>query len=372
MGTMTLPSQTRKEAVKLIHLLTPKQPTLVGTWNLRTMFQAGRAATIAKEMLRYNLSVLGLGETRWTQLGEVKLSSGQSVIYSGHEEDGANHTEGVAIMMTKETRKALIAWEPISSRLITASFSTNNRRVKAHIIQCYAPTNDADDDAKARFYDSLNHLLGRVGARDLVILMGDFNAKIGGQNEGYEEVMGKHGVGKINENGELFVETCSNNNLVIGGSVFPHKTIHKTTWVSPDHVTENQINHICICRKFRRTMEDVRTRRGADAASDHHLLVGKFKLRLKRNHLPKSHVVNYNVEHLTIAPTANKFKDILARKNTELQRERVEESTIEEEWGNLKAVWSSTCEEVIGRRTPRRTPQSTPQGVDYTRNPEQN
>ncbi|KAJ3584282.1 hypothetical protein NHX12_014778 [Muraenolepis orangiensis] len=72
-------------------------------------------------MTRYNLSVLGLGETRWTPSGEVKLPSGQSVIYSGHEEDGANHTEGVAIMMTKETRKALIAWEPISSRLITAT-----------------------------------------------------------------------------------------------------------------------------------------------------------------------------------------------------------------------------------------------------------
>ncbi|KAJ3590437.1 hypothetical protein NHX12_008388 [Muraenolepis orangiensis] len=110
------------------------------------------------------------------------------------EEDRANHTEGVAIMMTKETRKALIAWEPISSRLITASFRTNNRRVKAHIIQCYAPTND------------------------------DFNAKIGGWNEGYEEVMGKHGVGKMNENGDMFVETCFNNNLVIGGNVFPHKT----------------------------------------------------------------------------------------------------------------------------------------------------
>ncbi|KAJ3595044.1 hypothetical protein NHX12_004349 [Muraenolepis orangiensis] len=102
-------------------------------------------------------------------VGEVKLPSGQSVIYStlsGHEEDGENNTEGVAIMMTKETRKALIAWEPISSRLITASFRTNNRRVKAHITQCYAPTNDADDNVKARFYDSLNHLFGRVGARD--------------------------------------------------------------------------------------------------------------------------------------------------------------------------------------------------------------
>ncbi|KAJ3609121.1 hypothetical protein NHX12_023647, partial [Muraenolepis orangiensis] len=89
--------------------------------------------------------------------------------------------------------------------------------------------NDAVDDVKAPFYDSLNHLLGRGGARGRIILMGDFNAKIRGRNEGYEEVMGKHGVGKINENGEMFVKTRVNNNLVIGGSVFPHTTIHKTT-----------------------------------------------------------------------------------------------------------------------------------------------
>ena len=100
--------------------------------------------------------------------------------------------------------------------LISATFKTINRRVKARIIQCYAPTNDVDDEVKARFYDSLNHLLDSIGARDLIILMGDFNAKIGGQNEGYEAAVGKHGVGKMNENGEKIAETCVNNNLVIG------------------------------------------------------------------------------------------------------------------------------------------------------------
>lgn len=84
------------------------------------MFQAGKAATIAKEMVRYNLSVLGLAETRQTPPGEVKLASAQSIIYSGHGDEGANHREGVAIMMTKDTRKALTARQRINSRLISA------------------------------------------------------------------------------------------------------------------------------------------------------------------------------------------------------------------------------------------------------------
>ena len=79
-----------------------------------------------------------------------------------------------------------------------------------------------------------------------------------------EEVMGIHGLGEISENGEKFMDICALNKLVIGGSIFPHKRIHKATWVSPDHTTENQIDHICISKKFRRSLQDVRVKRGAD------------------------------------------------------------------------------------------------------------
>ena len=78
--------------------------------------------------------------------------------------------------------------------------------------------------------------------------MGDFNAKIGSDNKGYEEIMGKHGIGEMNENGERFADLCATNSLVIGGSVFPHKRIHKATWISPDLSTENQIDHVCITK----------------------------------------------------------------------------------------------------------------------------
>ena len=71
-----------------------------------------------------------------------------------------------------------------------------------------------------------------------MILIGDMNAKIGGNNNGFETVMGREGPGTMNENGERFAAACADNNLVIGGSVFPHKNIHKATWVSADHTTE--------------------------------------------------------------------------------------------------------------------------------------
>lgn len=102
--------------------------------------------------------------------------------------------------------------------------------------------------------------------RYLEVLLGDLNAKVGNDNAGREDIMGKHGLGVQNENGERFVELCTLNDLVIGGTLFPHKDHHKATWISHDRRTENQIDHITISKKFRGSMLDVRVKRGADAA----------------------------------------------------------------------------------------------------------
>ena len=53
--------------------------------------------------------------------------------------------------------------------------------------------------------------------------MGDLNAKVGEDNSNRELVMGKHGVGIQNDNGELLTEFFTFNNLVIGGTAFQHK-----------------------------------------------------------------------------------------------------------------------------------------------------
>ena len=112
--------------------------------------------------------------------------------------------------------------------------------------------------------------------------MGDFNAKIGMDNTAYEDIIGTHGLRQIDENGECFADLCALNQLVIGGSIFPHKRSHKGTWISPNHATENQIDHICISRKIRRSWQDVQVMRGADVSSDRHLLMTTVRLRLKR------------------------------------------------------------------------------------------
>ncbi|VDP34844.1 unnamed protein product [Schistosoma mattheei] len=152
-----------------------------------------------------------------------------------------------------------------------------------NIIQCYAPTNDSNDDITDQLYQRLQSIIENCPIKDLTILMGDLNAKVGIDNTGCKDIMGRHELGERNENGERFENLCAFNKLFMGGTIFPHKRIHKATWISPDHTTENQIDHIFINKKFRRTMEDVRIRRGADIASDHHLVLTKMKLKLNKH-----------------------------------------------------------------------------------------
>ena len=241
------------------------------------MYIPGKAQIIANEMKAYEISILGIAEVRWNEAGQTQLASGETIIYSGHMDENASPSEGLAIMISKEAQITLIGWEPVSARIFTTKFKISHKRIALNIIQYYAPKNDADEEVKEEFYQMLEETTRKCSEKDITILLGYMDAKVGNENTGYEQVMGKHGLGTMNENGELFANFCANYNLVIGGTIFSHKKFHLSTWVSPDLKTENQIDHFCISKRFRRSLQDVRVKRGADAVTDHHLIVAKVK-----------------------------------------------------------------------------------------------
>jgi hypothetical protein len=70
---------------------------------------------------------------------------------------------------------------------------------------------------------------------------------------------------------------------------------------------ENQIYHFCINKKFKRSLQDVCVKRGADAASYHHLLVGKIRMKLKKVLTMKNPRVKYNVNFLKDKTTKDQF-----------------------------------------------------------------
>ena len=246
---MTPGCESHSEASRPKPLLGPKETLKIGCWNVRTMFEPSKAAQIAREMEQHNICILGISEARWTGSGRITLNRGQTVLYSGRGDN--QHQDGVALMLNKEASKALLEWNPVSSRILTARF--DSRFVKLSIIQCYAPTNEAEEETKDTFYEQLQSVVDKVPKHDLLLVMGDVNAKVGCNNQGRESFMGRFGKGEMNENGELFADFCGLNNLVIGGTILPHKNIQKNTWVSPDRRT-NQIDHVTINKRWRSSL----------------------------------------------------------------------------------------------------------------------
>ncbi|KAK2151468.1 hypothetical protein LSH36_362g02018 [Paralvinella palmiformis] len=121
--------------------------------------------------------------------------------------------------------------------------------------------------------------------------------------------------------------------------------IHNTIWVSPDHLTENQIYHICIGKTLRRSLEDVRVKRGADVASGHHLLVARLKLKLKKNWMrTATNRRKYNVSLLKDPQTRAEYKLNLANKFQVLQKQYEEEEPDPNSlWQNIKEILTSNC-----------------------------
>ena len=106
---MTPSSESQNlEAIRPMTILSTRATIAIGTWNVRTMYETGKTAQVAAEMRNYNLTILGISEARWTGCGQKRLVSGEMLLFSGHEDENAPHTLGVALMLSRTAQGALI------------------------------------------------------------------------------------------------------------------------------------------------------------------------------------------------------------------------------------------------------------------------
>ena len=109
------------------------------------------------------------------------------------------------------------------------------------VIQVYAPTSNAEAEVEW-FYEDLQDLLELTTKKDVLFIIGDWNAKVGSQET--SGLTGKFGLGIQNEAGQGLIEFCQENALVIANTVFQQHKRRLYTWTSPDGQYRNQIDYI--------------------------------------------------------------------------------------------------------------------------------
>ena len=343
----------REVGVLKSQILSAKQETKIATWNVRTLYQSGKLDQVLREFDNYGLDMLGISEMRWTGSGKIK-KEGKTIIYSGGEK---YHRRGVGLILNDAAGKSLIGWKAINERIITARFKS--RHTKTTVVQVYAPIEDAEEEDKNEFYDALQGVFDELPKHDLKILAGDFNAQICGNREGFESVVGPFGMAtNTSDNGDRMLGFCNLNNMCISNTFFKHKRIHKYTWRSPDTKTNNEIDYICINKRWSSGMKDVRAFRGADVGSDHNLLVAKLQLRLKKIAKPmvqKPYAIAKFSDEKAVERYQQKLEEALVGND-------IKTMDVEDSWTHLEKCLRNSADETIGRRRGKKSEQWISEG----------
>ena len=328
----------------------PTEGTTIGTWNVRTLHQCGKVNELTHELKRYQWDIVGLAKVRWTGFGEVTTDEGHKIWYSG---DSTIHQHGVAFIVKKEAVGTIMSCTPISSRLISIRISAKPHNITA--IQVYAPTTNHDDEEVEEFYDQLDNIIAKVPKKDILVVLGDWNAKIGPDTyQHWAGTVGKFGLGETNDRGLRLLEFAQSHRLTIANTLHPHKKSRTTTWHSPNGLVHNQIDYILMPQRYKSSINKAKTRTfpGADIGSDHDLVLTSLKLKLKTKRFQKSSRIRFDLEKLKDPKIAEVFQAQVGGKFAALS---TVDSDVDTLAGNIKEVLLTTADEVLGK--PRRKKQ---------------
>ncbi|CAF1347888.1 unnamed protein product [Adineta ricciae] len=233
-----------------------RKTTFFGGWNVRSCFRMAKKQLIIKQLQRHRIQVAALSETAIYDTG-VSTVGEYTMVHSGlTSENRTRSAHGVAICLGKQATMAWknigAFWKAVNERIVMVRLQ--GTAVNVTIIAVYSPVNPNGNKTAAtasdKFYTDLQQTLSTVPSKDLLLIMGDFNARIGKQqNYTSNNVVGPHTTDHINENGQRLVDFCAANDLIITNTFFQHKPIHQTTWMHPGHKKWHTLDYTLVNRE---------------------------------------------------------------------------------------------------------------------------
>ncbi|CAG9121819.1 unnamed protein product [Plutella xylostella] len=213
-----------------------------------------------------------------------------------HREGDQLSQGGVGFIVNKSLVNNIVEIGSVSTRVAYLILRIS-KRYSMKVIQVYAPTSKHTDDEVELAYEDVSSALRKFTTHFMVV-MGDFNAKLGKQ-EGGETKVGSHGFGVRNHRGQMLADFLEKEGLYMMNSFYKKKPQRKWTWISPDGKTKNEIDFILTDKKH--IFNDVSVISRVKTGSDHRLVRGTLNIncKIERSRLMKS----------TLRPTPAQIQD---------------------------------------------------------------
>ncbi|CAK1597804.1 unnamed protein product [Parnassius mnemosyne] len=326
-----------------------------GAWNVRTLLDREanacperKTAIVARELSRYNIDVAALSETHLPEEGElVEYGGGYTFFWKGLASSEPRRS-GVGFAVKNYLAAQLQEYPVHISDRITTLRLHMERESYLNIISVYAPTLDKSDDIKDKFYEELTRCVNRIRPREQILLMGDFNARVGRDYDAWPKVLGRHGVGKMNSSGQLLLSLCAQLDLAITNTMFRLPAKYKATWMHPRSKHWHLIDYAIVRQKDISQVQVTRVMRGAHCWTDHRLVIIKLNLRLPPPcRVGRSKQIRLNLERLQDTNTKAKYAETL---NTALQPLDLKLGEIDVVWESLSSCVLDTAKSTLGLR----------------------
>ncbi|KAI8512329.1 hypothetical protein Bbelb_089680 [Branchiostoma belcheri] len=246
--------------------------------DLQQIDDSRKTAIINRELMRLNIDIAALQETRLPSNGSLREED-YTFFWQGNEpEEPRMHGVGFAVR-----NSLLSSVEPSpegTSRILSLRLSTSSGPV--NILSIYAPTLSSATETKDEFYEKLETTISGIPATEQLYLLGDFNARVGADQESWPRSIGHFGIGKLNENGQRLLEICSYHDLCVTNTFFATKPRHRVSWCHPRSRRWHQLDLIITRRLSLNSVLTTRSYHSADCDTDHSLVGSKVRLQPRR------------------------------------------------------------------------------------------
>ena len=304
---------------------------------------------LANELARYNVDIAALSETRREEEGELnERGAGYTFFWKG-KAAGEPRQAGVSFAIKNSLLSQLDSLpKMVSERLMLLRLQLTGGRC-ATLISAYAPTMTNEEEEKERFYQQLHSIILSVPITDKLIILGDFNARVGKDTKIWNKVIGRHGMGSTNSNGTMLLSLCAEHKLVISNTTFDQPESHIGSWQHPRSKRWHLIDYVITRQRDQRDVSIARAYRGADCDTDHKLIRARVSFTIEPRH-----------QNQTKAPKTKKLnvealKDPAVRDALELALQAIDASTADADtcWDDIKTHTTAAAAEVLGPKRKR-------------------